>query len=74
MLYTVHTSFTARDEDNGFLRRYCQTDKIEAPDKDAAKFIAWKQIRDSGEYKFLTFDSQNARASHKAAQNINTFI
>lgn len=65
MLFTVHTIFTARDEDTGFLRKYCRTDRIEATNKDDAKFRAWQQIVESKEYKFLTFESQNARASHR---------
>lgn len=65
MLYTVHTTFAARDEDSGFLRRYCQTDRIDAEDKGQAKYVAWKRILESGEYSFLTFESQNARASHR---------
>lgn len=65
MLYTVHTSFTARDDESGFLRGYSQTDRIDAADKDQAKYVAWKQILESGEYSFLTLKSQNARASHR---------
>ena len=67
MLYTVHTTFTARDEGTGFLRRYCRTDKVEVPDgdKELAKYRAWKQILECGKYQFLTYESQNARASHR---------
>lgn len=67
MLYTVHTTFTARDKNTGFLRRCCRTDKVEVPDgeKELAKYRAWKQISDCEEYEFLRFESQNARASHR---------
>lgn len=65
MLYTVHTSFTARDEETGLHRRWCKTEKIEATDKDTAKYIAWKNILDGGEFSFITFDSQSARASRR---------
>lgn len=65
MLYTVHTSFEARDNETGLLRRWCNTEKIEAPDKLTAKAIAWHHIIDSGEYSFVTIDSQNARASSR---------
>lgn len=65
MLYTVHTDFTARDPETGLLRRMCRTVKIDAVDKDAAKYAAWLQISESGEYKFLTFEGQNARASRR---------
>ena len=65
MLYTVHTSFEARDNETGFMRRWSNTEKIEAPDKLTAKTIAWHHIIDSGEYSFGTIDSQNARASSR---------
>ena len=65
MLYTVHTNFTALDEETGFIRKYARTDKIEAHDKDFAKYIAWEQILDCGKYKFLSYDSQNARSSKR---------
>lgn len=65
MLYTVHTSFEARDNETGCHRRWCKTEKIEAPDKDTAKDIALCNIIDSGEYSFITFQSQNARASSR---------
>lgn len=65
MLYTVHTSFTERGDDSGFLRRFARTDKIEATDKDQAKFMAWKQIFDGREHSFVTLDSQNARLAHR---------
>lgn len=65
MLYTVHTSFEARDNETGYLRRWSKTEKIEAPDRFTAKAIAWHHIIDSGEYSFFTFGSQNARASSR---------
>lgn len=65
MLYTVHTNFTARDENTGLSRLFARTDRIEADDKLEAKSIAWKTILDSGDYAFLTYESQNARLSHR---------
>lgn len=44
MLYTVHTSFDARDDETGQFRGWSQTEKIEANDKIAAKAIAWRHI------------------------------
>lgn len=49
MLYTVHTSFEARDNETGFMRRWNNTEKIEAPDKFTAKhftakFADWFEI------------------------------
>lgn len=65
MLYTVHTSFEARDNETGFTRRWSNKEKIEAPDKLTAKAIAWHHIVDSGEYSFVVYGSQNARASSR---------
>lgn len=65
MLYTVHTRFTARDKETGFIRKFCQTDKIEAQDKETAKMTAWLKIVNSGENEFITFDGSNARLSHR---------
>ena len=65
MLYTVHTSYTKRDEETGFIRRFCQTDKIEAPDKETAKMDAWLKIANDKNNKFITFEGSNARASHR---------
>lgn len=65
MLYTVHTSFSARDNESGYLRKWSSKDKVEAPDKDTAKYKAWKAISESGEYSFLTLESQNARESKR---------
>lgn len=65
MLYTVYTSFRARDNETGYLRLWCKTEKIEAPDKLTAKAIAWERVIDSGEYSFITFDRQNARVSSR---------
>ncbi len=65
MLYTVHTSFTARDKETGFIRRYCQTDKIEAPDKETAKTSAWLKIQNDKNNEFVTFDGSSARLSHR---------
>lgn len=63
MLYTVHTSFTACDNETGLSRRWCKTEKIEAPDKLMAKALARHRISESDEYSFVTFERQNARAS-----------
>ena len=63
MLYTVHTSFSARDNETGYSRNWSNTEKIEAPDKLTAKAIAWENIIDSGEYSCDILRSQNARAS-----------
>lgn len=65
MLYTVHTSFEARDNETGIIRRWSNTEKIEAPDKLTAKAIAWNHIIDGGEYSFVTYGSQNARQSSR---------
>ena len=65
MLYTVHTSYTKRDEETGFIRRFCQTDKIEAPDTETAKMTAWIKISNDKENKFVTFDGSIARASRR---------
>lgn len=37
MLYTVFTSFRARDNETGYIRLMHKTEKIEAPDKFTAK-------------------------------------
>ena len=68
MLYTVHTSFDARDPETGYMRGYSVTEKIEAPDKLTAKTIAWRHISDSDEYSFLTFKAQNARVSSRKSE------
>lgn len=65
MLYTVHTSYTARDKETGLIRRYCQTDKIEAPDKDTAKMSAWLKIQNDKNNEAVTFDGANARLSKR---------
>lgn len=65
MLYTVHTSFEARDNETDLLWHWRKTEKIEAPDKFTAKAIAWHHIIDSGEFSFITFVRQSARASRR---------
>ena len=65
MLYTVHTSFSARDKETGIIRRYCQTDKVDAPDKETAKMVAWLKIQNDKDNEFVTFDSSNARLSRR---------
>lgn len=65
MLYTVHTSFDARDPETGYMRGWSVKEKIEAPDKLTAKTIAWRHIADSGEYSFVTFKAQSARVSSR---------
>ena len=68
MLYTVHTSFSARDPETGYMRGYSVTEKIEAPDKLTAKTIAWRHISDSDEFSFITFKAQNARVSSRKSE------
>ncbi len=68
MLYTVHTSFSARDPETGYMRGYSVTEKIEAPDKLTAKTIAWRRISDSDEYSFITFKAQNARVTSRKSE------
>ena len=68
MLYTVHTSFSARDPETGYMRGYSVTEKIDAPDKLTAKTIAWRRISDSDEYSFITFKAQNARVSSRKSE------
>ena len=65
MLYTVHTSFSVRDRETGIIRRYCQTDKIDALDKETAKMAAWLKIQNDANNEFVTFDSSNARLSRR---------
>ena len=65
MLYTVHTMFKARDKETGFIRRYSETDKIEAPDKDTAKMSAWLKIQNDKDIEDVTFEGSNARLSHR---------
>ena len=65
MLYTVHTNFTVRDKETGLIHRYCQTDKIEAPDKDTAKMSAWLKIQNEENNEFVTFEGSNARLSNR---------
>lgn len=65
MLYTVHTSFDARDDETGQFRGWSQTEKIEANDKIAAKAIAWRHIVGSGEYSRLVLKAQSARVTSR---------
>ena len=66
MLYTVHTSFCAKDNETGCYRNWSSKDKIEAPDKETAKHKTWEAILKSGEYRSLTLKSQIARASKRS--------
>lgn len=66
MLFTVHTSFSAKDNETGCFRNWSSKDKIEAPDKEIAKRKAWEIILRNGEYSDLTLKSQNARASKRS--------
>lgn len=68
MLYTVHTSFDARDDETGQFRGWSQTEKIEANDKIAAKAIAWRHIVGSGEYSRLVLKAQSARVSSRKSE------
>ena len=65
MLYTVHTNFTARDKETGFIRLYSRTDKIKTPDKDTAKMTAWLKIQNDKNNEFVAFEGSNARLSHR---------
>lgn len=66
MLFTVHTSFSAKDNETGCFRKWSSKDKIEAPDKETAKRKAWEIILRNGEYSDLTLESQNARTSKRS--------
>lgn len=68
MLYTVHTSFDARDDETGQFRGWSQTEKIEANDKITAKAIAWRHIVGSGEYSRLVLKAQSARVSSRKSE------
>ena len=69
MLYTVHTSFSARDPETGYIRGYSVTEKIDAPDKFTAKTLAWYHIVDGGEYSsFAKLKAQNARVSSRKSE------
>lgn len=63
MLYTVHTSYKEFDDYVGGLRLFCSTEKIDAPDPETAKAIAWK--RASTENPNRVLDKQSARKSHR---------
>ena len=74
MLYTVHTTFKAKDNTTGRITKFCASEKIEALDKDSAKCIAWKMILEDiarkmmlkgEEISFVTLESQSARACKK---------
>lgn len=64
MLYTVHTRYRAFDVHTGTVRYFCQTDKVDCPDKETAKTYCWQRILDDNPYSAV-FESQNARASHR---------
>lgn len=68
MLYTVHTSFDARDPETGYIRGYSVTEKIDAPDKFTAKTLAWHHIVCGGEYSFVTLKAQSARVSSRKSE------
>ena len=67
MLFTVHTSYRALDPQVGYVRNFCQTDKVDFPDKDAAKAYCWERIFDKcqGDCSLI---SQSARASRRKGQ------
>lgn len=61
MKYKVFTEFTAWNPETGCFEHFSWMDLIEAPSKDAAKNLAWLQIRNCGEFSSLSFDRQCAR-------------
>ena len=65
MLFTVHTSFRGKENETGIIRLWCNTEKIEAPNKAAAKVIAACNIIESGEFSDIALDKQNARTSSR---------
>lgn len=64
MLYTVHTSYRAFDIEAGRVQNFCQTDRVDCPDKETAKTYCWQHILDdyNGNAYFV---SQSARASSR---------
>ena len=62
MSYTVHTSYKEFDNYLGGLRLCCRTEKIDAPDSETAKAIAWKRALTENPNRVL--DKQSARKSH----------
>lgn len=62
MLYTVHTTYRVFDAHTGTLRLFCQTDKVDCPDKETAKRICWQRILDEDPYSTVFVD-QSARKS-----------
>lgn len=63
MLYTVHTSYKEFDDYVGGLRLCCRTEKIDAPDPETAKAIAWKRALTENPNRIL--DKQSVRKSHR---------
>lgn len=63
MLYTVHTSYKEFDDYLGGLRLFCRTEKIDSPDPETAKAIAWKRALAENHSRIL--DKQSARKSHR---------
>ena len=63
MLYTVHTSYKEFDDYLRGLRPCCRTEKIDAPDPETAKAIAWKRVITDDPNRVL--DKQSARKSHR---------
>lgn len=61
--FTIHTSYKEFDSRIGRMRLFCQKEKINADDKETAKTIAWNRILNENPNR--TFDSQNARKSHR---------
>lgn len=46
MLYTVHTSYRAFDIEAGRVQNFCQTDRVDCPDKETAKTYCRQRILD----------------------------
>lgn len=64
MLYTVHTSYRAFDIKAGRVQNFCQTDRVDCSDKEAAKTYCRQRILDENKGG-CTIVSQSARASSR---------
>ena len=58
-----HTSYKEFDDYLGGLRLFFRTEKIDAPDSETAKAIAWKRALTENPNRVL--DKQSARKSHR---------
>ena len=64
MLYTEHTSYRAFDTCTGGMRNFSQTDRVDCPDKEAAKTYCRQRILDENK-DGCSIVSQSARASSR---------